>query len=150
MNTAIGAQLIESYLCTRQVRHFRGHHDDEYFFLVNAYHGRLHVHLRPCGPSGAAVQISITTERYYPAEQRTRVAALVEQWNDAAPRVAATVFESSDPRLIGVLAERRYRAGDTEFGPFVDQAIQSAIDLFGRLRALVVARSDDTHLLDAG
>jgi hypothetical protein len=150
MNTAIGAQLIESYLRTRQVRHFRGHHDDEYFFLVSAYHGRLHVHLQPCGPSGAAVQVSITAERYYPAEQRTRVAALVKQWNDAAPRVTATVFDSSDPRLVGVLAERRYRAGDTEFDPFVDQTVQSAIDLFGRLRALVASSSDDTHLLDAG
>jgi hypothetical protein len=150
MNTAIGAQLIESYLRTRQMRHFRGHHDDEYFFLVSAYHGRLHVHLQPCGPSAAAVQVSITAERYYPAEQRTRVAALVKQWNDAAPLITATVFASSDPRLVGVLAERRYRAGDTEFGPFVDQAVQSAIDLFGRLRALVASSSDDAHLLDAG
>jgi hypothetical protein len=150
MNTATGTQLIESYLSTRQMRHFRGHHDDEYFFLVSAYHGRLHVHLRPCGPSGAAVQISITAERYYPAGQRSRVAALVEQWNDTAPRVTAAVFESSDPRLVGVLAERRYRAGDTQFGPFVDQAVQSAIDLFGRLRVLVASPSDDTHLLDAG
>ena len=42
MNTASGTQLIERYLSARQLRHFRGHHDDEYFFLVNAYHGRLH------------------------------------------------------------------------------------------------------------
>ena len=150
MNTASGAQLIERYLRARQVRHFRGHHDDEYFFLVSGYHGRLHVHLQPCGPSGAAVQISITTERYYPAEQRARVESLVEQWNHTAPRITASVFESSDPRLVGVLAERRYRAGDTDFGPFVDQAVQSAIDLFGRLGVLVPSPSEETHLLDAG
>jgi hypothetical protein len=150
MNTASGAQLIESYLRTRQMRHFCGHHDGEYFFLVNAYHGRLHVHLQPCGPSGAAVQISITAEHYYPAEQRSRVEDPIEQWNNTAPRITAAVFESSDPRLVGVLAERRFRAGDTEFGPFVDQAVQSAIDLFGRLRVLVPSQSQDTHLLDAG
>ena len=149
MTTAIGAQLIESYLQTRQVRFFRGHHDDEFFFLVSAYHGRLHVHLQPCGPAGAAVRISVTGERYYPAEQRARVAALIEQWNGTDPMAAATVFESSDPRLVGVLAERRYRSGDADFCPFVDQVVQSALDLFGRLRALVASPSDDTHLLDA-
>jgi hypothetical protein len=149
MTTANGAELIESYLRTRQVRYFRGHHHDEYFFLVSAYHGRLHVHLQPCGPGGPAVQISIIAERYYPADQRTRVAALAEQWNNADPRVHATVFESSDPRLVGVAAERRYRPGDDEFGPFVDQAVQSAIDLFGRIRALVASPSDGAHLLDA-
>ncbi|MCV7180108.1 YbjN domain-containing protein [Mycolicibacterium sphagni] len=149
MNIATGIQLIESYLRTRQVRYFRGHHDDEFFFLISAYHGRLHVHLQPCGPDGSAVGVSITAERYYPADQSGRVAALVEQWNAADPRVTATVFESSDPRLVGVLAERRFR-GDAEFGAFVDQAVQSAIDLFGRLSALVSSSPGDTHLLDAG
>ncbi|BBY61407.1 hypothetical protein [Mycolicibacterium sarraceniae] len=150
MTTATGARLIKSYLSTRQLRHFRGHHDDEYFFLVSANHGRLHVHLQPCGPSGAAVQVTITGERYYPAEQRCRVASLVDQWNDSAPRVSAAVFESCDPRLVGVLAERCYRGGDVEFGPSVDQAVQSAVDLFGRLRMLMASRSDDARLLDAG
>lgn len=150
MNTAIGTALIESYLRTRHVQCFRGHHDDEYFFLVNAYHGRLHVHLQPCGPDGAAVQISITAQRYYPADERDRVSALVQEWNATDPRVTAAVFASSDPGLVGVLAERRYRADDAEFGPFVDQAVQSAADLFGRLRALVTSPSDSTRLLDAG
>jgi hypothetical protein len=27
--------LIEDYLSTRGVRYFRGHHDDEYFYLVD-------------------------------------------------------------------------------------------------------------------
>ncbi|AKK27400.1 YbjN domain-containing protein [Mycobacterium sp. EPa45] len=145
-NGAVGADLIEGYLKSRQMRYFCGHHDNEFFFLVNAYHGRLHVHLQPCG---SAVQITITAECYYPADHRSGVAALVQQWNDADSHAAATVFSSSDPRLVGVVAERRYRAGDGEFGPFVDQTVQSAIDLFGRLRA-TVASSDGTHLLDAG
>lgn len=147
MDTAIGADLIESYLQTRQVRYFRGHHQDEFFFLVNAYHGRLHVHLQP---SGAAVQISVTAERYYPADHRAALAALVDRWNDADRPATATMFTSSDPRLVGVVAEQRYRAEDGEFGPFVDRTVQSAIDLFGRLRTAVASSSDGTHLLDAG
>jgi len=149
MNTAkgpVGAQLIEGYLQSRQMRYFCGHHDDEFFFLVNAYHGRLHVHLQP---DDSAVYISITAERYYPADRRAGVAALVQQWNDTDPHAAASVLSSCDPRLVGVVAERRYHPGDGEFGPVIDRTIQSAIDLFGRLRA-VVASSDDSHLRDAG
>lgn len=147
MNTAIGADLIESYLQARQVRYFRGHHQDEFFFLINAYHGRLHVHLQPCG---AAVHLSITAERYYPAGRRAALAALIERWNDTDPPAAATMFASCDPRLVGVVAERRYGVDDGEFGPFVDRTVQSAIDLFGRLRASVASSSDGAHLLDAG
>ncbi|MCV7344482.1 hypothetical protein [Mycolicibacterium rhodesiae] len=147
MNTVIGVEVIEDYVNSRQLRHFCGHHEDEVFFFVNAFHGRLHVHLQP---SGSAVQITVTAERYYSADHRAGVAALVQQWNSADTHVAATVFPSSDPRLVGVVAERRYRAMDGAFGPFVDRTVQSAIDLFGRLGAAVALSSDDTRLLDAG
>jgi len=149
MNTAngiVGAELIKSYLQSRQMQYFCGHHDDEFFFLVNTYHGRLHVHLQP---RDSAVYISITAERYYPADRRAGVAAFAQQWNDTDPQAAASVFSSCDPRLVGVVAERRYHAGDGEIGPVIDQTVQSAIDLFGRLRA-AVASSDDAHLRDAG
>lgn len=146
MNTASSTHLIEGYLHARQLRYFRGHHDDEYFFLVNAYHGRLHVHLQS---RGAQVWITISAERYYPVQGRARVAELIEHWNQADTRVVATVVESSDPRLVGVVAQRHYRPEGDDFGTFADQAIQSAIDLFGRLQPLVVS-SDDTRLLDAG
>ncbi len=152
MTIQFGAELIERYLHTRQVRYFRGHHDDEYFFLVNAYHGRLHVHLEPCGPDRRMVKISITAERYYPVTARAAVAGLADQWNGSAPAVTATVFASSDPRLVGVVAARRFStAVGGDFGSVVDQSIQSAIDLFGRLKASAGATSGDTsHLLDAG
>lgn len=137
MTTATGAELIEGYLRTRQVQHFRGHHDGEFFFLLNTFHGRLHVHLEPCGPEARTVKISVSAARYYSVAQRRRVTALAEQWNQTCPRAVATVFASSDPRLVGVVAESRYREGDLEFGVFVDQAIQSAIELFGRMKASV-------------
>ncbi|WP_328355160.1 hypothetical protein OG976_24975 [Mycobacterium sp. NBC_00419] len=152
MTIEFGAELIERYLRTRQVRYFRGHHDDEFFFLVNAYHGRLHVHLEPCGPDRRMVKISITAERYYPAAARATVAALAAQWNRCDPPATAVVFASSDPRLVGVAAQRRYNGSvDTDFGAVVDDTIQSAIDLFGRLKASVsAAPGGTTHLLDAG
>lgn len=153
MTTEMGADLIESYLRSRHVRYFRGHHEDEFFFLINAYHGRLHVHLEPHGPDGGTVKIRVTAERYYPADQRARVRSLADRWNKIHPWAAAVVFESSDPRLVGVAAESRYRSVDTEFGAFVDQTIQSAIDLFGSL-GLAVGKgrssTTDQRLLDAG
>ncbi len=150
MTTAIGTELIEGYLRTRQVQYFRGHHDDEFFFLVSTYHGRLHVHLQPCGPAAKSVKISVTAERYYPIDQRERVAALAEQWNSTDPRAGALVFESSDPGLVGVVAESRFRTGDIEFGVFADQTIQSAVELFGRMKASVGSAAGGGRLLDAG
>lgn len=153
MTTEMGVDLIESYLSARGVRYFRGHHDDEFFFLVNAYHGRLHVHLEPSGPGGESVTIRVTAERYYPADERARVASLADRWNENHPRAGATVFASSDPRLVGVAVERRYRSADADFGAFADETIQSAIDLFGRL-GLAVGQgrpgATDQRLLDAG
>ncbi len=148
----MGADLIESYLRTRHVRYFRGHHDDEFFFLVNAYHGRLHVHLEPSGPDRESVTIRVTAERYYPAAERAAIASLADRWNQAHPASGAVVFSSCDPRLVGVAAESRYRNTDAGFGDFADQAIQAAVDLFGRLHlAVEQGRSGDgQRLLDAG
>lgn len=151
MTTQSGAEKIERYLRARSVQYYRGHHDDEFFFLVNTYHGRLHVHLEPCGADRETVKVTATAERYYPAAARDRVAALTAQWNQAAPAARAVVFASSDPRLVGVAAESCYSASaGTDFGGFVDATIQSAIDLFGRMKASVRAPHDDEHLLDAG
>ncbi|MCB0942881.1 MAG: hypothetical protein KDB72_21880 [Mycobacterium sp.] len=156
MTTQMGADLIESYLRARHVRYFRGHHDDEFFFLVNAYHGRLHVHLEPSGPDRESVTIRVTAERYYPAAERPAIAALADRWNQAHPASRAVVFSSCDPRLVGVAAESRHRYtgtdGDSGFGEFADQAIQGAVDLFGRLHLAVgQGRSGDgQRLLDAG
>lgn len=154
MTTEMGADLIESYLRTRHVRYFRGHHDDEFFFLVNAYHGRLHVHFEPAGPDRESVTIRITAERYYPADERPTITALADRWNAAHPGSGAVVFSSCDPRLVGVAAESRYRSAGVgaDFGEFADQAIQAAVDLFGRLGlAIGLAHpGGGQRLLDAG
>jgi hypothetical protein len=154
MTTELGPELIEGYLRTRRVQYFRGHHDEEYFFLINAYYGRLHVHLEACGPDRDAVKVSVTAPHYFPAEQRARVTAVAAQWNHTSPWAEAIVYASCDPRLVGVAAENRYSRTDTgDFAAFVDQTIQSAIELFGRMRVSVgpaSASTMDEALLDAG
>jgi hypothetical protein len=72
-------ELIERYLRSRGARYFRGHHDDEYFFLVDvpagANRGRLHVHLGVGADRGEVVLV-ITPDRYYPGARRERIATV--------------------------------------------------------------------------
>lgn len=149
-----GAELIENYLRTRGVRYFRGHHDDEFFFLLNTHHGRLHIHLEVCDASGDTIRLNVAAERYFPAELRARLADLADAWNRASPSAKAVVVESSDPTLIGVAAENRYSSADPgDFAAAVDQTIQSAIELFNHTRVsagLVPFDPADIALLDAG
>ena len=114
----VGAALIEAYLSARQVRYFRGHHDDEFFFLINAYHGRLHVHLEVPATDREVITISIAEERYYPATLRGRLTGLVDEWNKATPWAKAALVASSDPNLLGIAAHNRYsrKIGDFDGG----------------------------------
>ncbi len=148
-----GAELIENYLRTRRVRYFRGHHDDEFFFLINAHHGRLHIHLEVSGAYGDTIRIGVAAERYFPVQLRGRLAALTDAWNRASPWAKAVVVKSSDPTLIAVAAENSYSSADgADFAAAVDQTIQSAIELFGRTRVsagLVPSGPADHPLLDA-
>ncbi|MFN8088613.1 MAG: hypothetical protein U0R81_06490 [Mycobacterium sp.] len=147
----VGAALIEAYLSARQVRYFRGHHDDEFFFLINAYHGRLHVHLEVPATDREVITISIAEERYYPATLRGRLTGLVDEWNKATPWAKAALVASSDPNLLGIAAHNRYSRKIGDFTTVVDHTLQSAIELFGRVRKLLAAAgSDGNPLRDAG
>ncbi|MFN8031806.1 MAG: hypothetical protein U0Q47_00705 [Mycobacterium sp.] len=98
------------------------------------------------------VKVSATAERYYLA-CAAAAAALAAQWNQGDPPVRAIVFQSSDPRLVGVAAEgHAVSAGRPTpiSAPSSTRPSSSAIDLFGRLKASVRAQSDGEHLLDAG
>lgn len=147
----VGAALIEAYLRARQVRYFRGHHDDEFFFLINAYHGRLHVHLEVPTADRDVITINIAEERYYPAMLRGRLAGLVDEWNGTSPWAKAALVASSDPNLLGIAADNRYSRKSGDFAAVVDHTLQSAIELFGRARTLAAASgSDGSPLRDAG
>lgn len=132
--------LIEAYLRSTGVRYFRGHHDDEYFFLVDfvflvdAHQGRLHVHLEACGPDRDSVQLSITPDRFYPVEDRGRLCGLADRWIGQNPGAEAIVHDSSDPSLVGVSVQSLHRPADAEsLACFVDECVASAIELFGTM-----------------
>ena len=134
--------LIEEYLRTTGLRYFRGHHDDEYFFLVDflfvadSHHGRLHVHIEASGTDGG--QVSITPDRYYPAEARDRLTALAARWNAEHPGSEAVVRDSCDPALVGAMLLHAERPADADaLASFVDEAVSAGIELFGRMRQAV-------------
>ncbi|MGI9163819.1 MAG: hypothetical protein ACR2JI_13010 [Mycobacterium sp.] len=135
-------ELIEKYLRTRGVRYFRGHRDDEYFYLVDTRiltgHARLHVHLAVCGAERDAVQISITGDRYYPAGHSEVFQQAVSRWNDECHDVGAVIQPSCDPALVGVVAGSRYRGTDVgQLSTFVEGAEAGAVQLLGLIGDLV-------------
>ena len=137
-------RLIEEYLRTRGVRYFRGHHDEEYFYLVviGGYRGRLNVHLEVGGADRDEVLISITPDRYYPASMRVSLGDLVGGWNAGNPPVQATVHDSCDPSLVGVLARGRCQPADADaLAGYVDAAVVSALELFGAIPGATVLRN---------
>lgn len=154
---------IEDYLRARGVPYFRGHHDDEYFFLVDfvagaergrlnvqrAERGRLNVHLEVTGGESDVLVVTISPDRYYPAGIGERLGTLVARWNDADPVVRAVVHGSCDPHLIGIRARGEIRTADPgELRVLVDAAVAEGIDLFGRITT--AAGSTDAGLRDAG
>lgn len=149
--------LIEDYLRSTGLRYFRGHHDDEYFFLVDflfladAHNGRLHVHIEACGPDRDAVQVSITPDRYYPAANRGRLSELAVRWNAQNPGVEAMVHDSCDPALVGVSVQSRCRPAElAALTSFVDDAVAAGIELFGRMRQAAAGPQLLGDLRDAG
>lgn len=129
---------IEEYLRARGARYFRGHHDEEYFFFVDFLAGadrsRLNVHLEVDAAAPDTVQVTISPDRYFPADKTEWLATLAEQWNGADPVVRAVVHGSCDPHLVGVQARGRTRPADTAaLTGFVDAAVGAGIDLFARI-----------------
>lgn len=154
-------RLIEDYLHARGVRYFRGHHDREYFYLVDylpnrlpshavgAGRGRLNVHLEAAEPD--AVLLTITPDRYYPAGGRESLEGVVNRWNTAAA-IGATLHDSCDPRLIGAVVHGRFQPdGAAALAESADAAVASAIDFFRGLAGAVGPAHDDHAVLrDAG
>ena len=150
-------ELIEGYLRGRGVRYFRGHHDDEFFYLidvpVSAFRarraGRLNVHLEVCGPARDAVRVSVGPGRFYPADRREELTAVAARWNAGDPCVHAVVHDSCDPALVGVEARITRRPVDTAgLADFVDHAVASSVELFGLIQQ--AALSEPHSLRDAG
>lgn len=148
--------FIKDYLRAKSVRYFRGHRDDEYFFLVDspvvAVHGRLHVHLAVSGLLRDTVQISITPDRYYPADKRDRLSGLAARWTAGGQGAEAIVHYSCNPSLVGVLVEDFFRPiSAAGLAGFVDQTIASAFELFEQVTVETLPSRRATDMLrDAG
>lgn len=144
---------IEDYLRTRGVRYFRGHHDDEYFYLVDflsgTYRGHLNVHLEACDAEAGAVLVTISPDRYYPVQNAGRLGDLAAVWNAGNPAAEAVVHGSSDPGLVGVFARSRIQASDLPaLTDHVEAAVAAAATLFGQVATLPAAPA--AVLRDAG
>lgn len=144
---------IEDYLRARGVRFFRGHHDDEYFFLIDflsgAYRGRLNVHLEASDAEPGTVLVTLSPDRYYPAQHAERLEELARQWNAGNPAAEAVVHGSSDPALVGVFARTQIQTSDpSALTEHAEAAVVAAAELFGQVAALPTA--PPAVLRDAG
>ncbi|MCW1957230.1 MAG: hypothetical protein KIH64_001520 [Mycobacterium sp.] len=138
-------RLIQDYLRARGVRYFRGHHDDEYFYLVDfvlgAHRGRLNVHLEVSGAGRDSVLINITPDRYYPVSLRERLQDILARWNAGTLHLQAALHDSCDPGLVGVLAHGCFRPADAAaLADHVDAAVGSSIELFGSMPGVAALR----------
>jgi len=152
--------LIEDYLRARGLQYFRGQHDDEYFFLIDSHvdffvdvsRGRLHVHLGVGGLLRDTVHLSITPDRFYSADRRDRLAGMAARWTANSQGAEAVVHESSDPALVGISVDDRFRPTDhVALADCVDQTIASAIELFDEVNGEAITRPQAPEILrDAG
>lgn len=155
MSEPLSTNLIERYLCTRGRRYFRGRHDAEFFFVVNAER-RLHVHLEIPPTNPDVFTVRVTPACFYPAADRTRLNDFADSWNEHDRDVTAIVHDSSDPRRIGVTAEQSRWVGEQvrfdDFADFADRATTAAVALFSRLAPGhgVTELPTPALLLDAG
>lgn len=93
------SDLIADCLRAKGVRYFHGHHDWEYFFLLDYLdhlgagepsaefrHGKLHVHLDR-GGAPDEITVTVTPDRYYPAVDRQHLmdAAALWSWAETGP-----------------------------------------------------------------
>ncbi len=153
------SELIEDCLRARGVRFFHGHHEREYFFLLDYLDrtasqprsGKLHVHLDRGGAAGDEITVTVTPDRFYPAADRERLSELAQQWGAGGGAAVATLHPSSDPGLVGVAASDSDRPVDVAaLSALVDRTVGAALDLFGRMHLVVASTARQTGLRDAG
>lgn len=129
------SELIEDCLRAKGVRYFHGHHEREYFFR----HGKLHVHLDRGGAAGDEITVTVSPDRYYPAEGRDRFCELAARWAAGDSTVLVSVFPSSDPGLVGVMVGNTERPVDVAaLTALVDRTVAAAVDLFEHMPTAVL------------
>jgi hypothetical protein len=133
----LSTDLTERYLRSRGIRHFRGQHDGECFFVSNAGGLRLHVHLGISRWRSDVFTIRVAPASFFPAADGARLTRFADAWNQQGSEVIAIVHGSSDPQRIGVFARSSRRIRDRipfeEFARYVDRAVAAAIEFFAEL-----------------
>ncbi len=153
------SELIEDCLRARGVRFFHGHHEREYFFLLDYLDhteaqpriGKLHVHLDGGAATGDRITVTVTPDRYLPAAGRHRLSDLARRWGAGGGAAIATAHPSSDPDLVGVVASNCGRPADVAaLAALVDSTVSAALDLFEQMQRTVGHAAPQTGLRDAG
>ena len=133
----LSIDLTERYLRSRGIRHFRGQHDGECFFVSNAGGRRLHVHLGISRWRSDVFTIRVAPASFFPAADGAHLTRLADAWNHQGSEVIAIVHGSSDPQRIGVFARSsrriRNRIPFEEFARYLDRSVAAAIDFFAEL-----------------
>lgn len=152
------SEIIADCLRAKGVRYFHGHHDREYFFLLDFLDhrsgrpGKLHVHLDQGGRGGDEITVTVTPDRYYPIAAWDRLTELARLWSAAPAGADVRLLPSSDPDLVGVLIAttgRPVRVADLIAQ--VDTTVAAALDLFARMNKVDPAgAADGLGLRDAG
>jgi hypothetical protein len=127
-------EMIERYLHTRGRRYFRGHHDEDYFFILTVGHERLHIHIEIPPADRHSVTVRATPSCFYPAAESARLWSFADRWNEESRPTRAVVHESCDQNRIGLAAQNSYRLAPNvpfeEFADLADSTIRSAVALF--------------------
>lgn len=146
--------LVERYLSTSGLQFLKGEHDGEYFCVVNADSGRLHVHLEVSPSFGDMLSVSVNPGRFFRGGDRARLTRFADTWNRQHRGITAIVRGSADSERIGLVARRSQWMPEgipfERFASFVDRAIAEAVDLFAEATVVVeLAASAQPVLRDA-
>ncbi|OBF47855.1 hypothetical protein A5787_09930 [Mycobacterium sp. 852002-50816_SCH5313054-b] len=152
---SLSRNLIERYLSTSGLRFLRGEHDGEYFCVVNADSGRLHVHLGISPSFGDMLTIGVAPASSFRAADRPWLTRLADTWNKRNRKVTAIVHGCSDPQRVGLVARGSRWIQDSisfeDFASFIDRTIAEAVDLFAEATVVVELPSAAQPMLrDAG
>jgi hypothetical protein len=144
----LGAELIERYLQSRQLRFFRSGDGEEFLVVLSNYErGKLHVHLRINGLRRDILEISISPAGYYQASERPRLMELVNDWNRDNHWPKAFVRETPEPSRISVVGETAYLLADgihlEALGHFIRSGVEYGADLFGKIDQAISLPSAD-------
>lgn len=146
--------LIERYLSTSGLRFLKGEHDGEYFCVVDAESGRLHVHLEVSPSFGDMMSVSVNPGRFFDGADRTWLTRFADGWNRQHRGVTAIVRGSADSERMGLVARRSQWIPEgiafERFASFIDRTITEAVDLFAEAKVVVeLAATAQPALRDA-